>query len=216
MAQNVYSLNTVGYQVVVPAANQLICIANPVTNTSTPNTLVNILSTNPPLASQVFKWDYPNSKFLILTRSPFAPFWSSPDVNHPIAGVTLNVGEGFFIKSPSSFTNVFVGDVLQSQVYAPGPLTNALPSGLWLTGNLVPDSGSVTNIGLNIPLGSPPNSLLKWNVGLQQYDIYVKTPFGTTWSGPGGTTVPPSIGVGEGFFTKLSAPYNWVRDFTVQ
>src|SRR6266404_4906595 len=113
MAQ-VNSLNVVGYQTVVPTANQFILIENPVTNTSVANTLLNLIGTNAPSASQVYKWNYAASKFDIFTRTPFAPFWSAPSgsgIN--ITNVTLNVGEGFFIKSPSQWTNIWVGEVLQ-------------------------------------------------------------------------------------------------------
>ena len=220
MAQ-VNSLNVVGYQTQVPGANQFICIENPVTNTSVPNTLLNLIGSNAPVNANVFKWNYAQSKFDIFNRIPFAPYWSAPSgsgIN--ITNVTLNVGEGFFIKGPSSFSLTFVGDVLQATpLYTSGQLTNHLNSGLWLTGNLAPDSGSLaatnTSMNFNIPVGSPANSILKWNVAGQKYDIYQRIPFGTGYSTNGVQTVPV-IATGEGFFTKLSAAYDWVRNFTVQ
>jgi hypothetical protein len=153
------------------------------------------------------KWNYAGVKFDIFQRVVFAPGWS------PAAGATatLNVGEGVFMKSPTAITNTFVGDVLQANLYAPGPLTNHLRSGFELTGNLVPDSGDVNAIGLAIPFSaSPGNQLLKWNVAGQKYDIFSRVNFGTGWQ-----PSVPTIGVGEGFFTKLAAPLDWVRNYTV-
>jgi hypothetical protein len=209
MAQgNVYSLNTVGYVNVVPAGNQFVCIANPVTNTTVANTLGNLIGTNLPVNGQVLKWNYAAVKFDIFQRVVFGNGWS------PTNGVaaTLNVGEGVFMKSPSAITNTFVGDVLQANLYAPGPLTNHLRSGLELIGNLVPDSGDVNAIGLAIPFSaSPANQILKWNVGTQTYNIFTRVSFGPNFWQPS----IPTIGVGEGFFTKLAAPLDWVRNYTV-
>lgn len=92
-----------------------------------------------------------------------------------------------------------------------GNLTNSYAAGLTLSGNKVPESGLITSMQLtNVPSGS---SLLKWNFGLQDFDVYDK--FGATWFlGPTPTT--PSLDVGESFFMSASAPFNWVRNFTVQ
>jgi hypothetical protein len=210
MAQgNVYSLNTVGYVNVTPAGNQFVCIANPVTNTTVANTLGNLIGTNLPVNGQVLKWNYAAVKFDIFQRVIFGNGWS------PVAGATatLNVGEGVFMKSPTAMTNTFVGDVLQANLYAPGPLTNHLRSGLELIGNLVPDSGDINALGLGaaIPFSSSPqNQILKWNVGTQTYNIFSRVSFSPFWS-----PSVPTIGVGEGFFTKLAAATDWVRNYTV-
>jgi len=203
MAQsNVYSLNVVGYvNTVFPKGGKYIAIANPLTNTAVANNLGNLIGTNLPPNGQVLKWNYALTKFDIFKR--VGSGWL------PTAGATtsLNPGEGAFVQSPptstSDITNTFVGDVLQ------GSLTNSLLVNFSLVGNMVPDSGTVSSLGLVIPgTGSPQNQILKWNVASQSYSIFKKV--SSTW-------IPsePSIGVGEGFFTSLNAPLNWVRNYTV-
>jgi len=203
MAQsNVYSLNVVGYVNAAAAANQYVMISNPLTNTAVANTLGNLIGTNLPVGGTVLKWNYAAAHYDIYTRVVFGNGWS------PAGGATasLNPGEGIFLKSPSSITNTFVGDVLQ------GSLTNSLRTGYELKANLVPDSGTVTALGLLIPNSATatPNQILKWNTAAQHYDIFTKVVFGAGWS-----PSVPTINVGEGFFTSLTAPYNWVRNYTV-
>jgi len=202
MAQNVYSLNTVGYSTVVPAGNQYVLIANPLTNTSVANTLGNLIGTNLPVNGKILKWNYAGAHFDIFTRVAFGNGWN-PTTG---AAALINPGEGFFIQSPTQITNTFVGDVLQ------GSLTNSLPTGYRINGNLVPDSGTITNLGLVIPFNSSfVNKVLKWNIAGQHYDIFSRIGFGSGWN-----PSVPAIGVGEGFFTQLGAQYDWIRNFTVQ
>jgi len=90
--------------------------------------------------------------------------------------------------------------------------TNNLSSGYELVGSKQPLSGSIVNLGLNLySSANPVNQILKWNVGAQRYVIYTRVTFGSGW-------IPsvPIINVGEGFLTRLAAPYSWVQNFTVQ
>ena len=206
MAQNVYSLNTVGYVTAVPGNGNFIAICNPVTNTSVANTLDNLVRSNTPINAQVLKWNYGAVHFDIYQRVSFGNGWS-PTTG---AAASLNPGEGVFLKSPSATNITFVGDVLDAKYY--GLQTNSLRSGFELVGSKQPLTDSITNIGLLIPFSSSPqNQLLKWNVGAQHYDIFSRVSFGSGWS-----PSVPTNNVGEGFFTKLAAPYTWVQNFTVQ
>jgi hypothetical protein len=81
-------------------------------------------------------------------------------------------------------------------------------NGFNMVGNKVPDAGLASAINLTPPTGS---SVQKWNVGITDFDVYTRTPFGTTWS-----PSVPSIDVAEGFFLNANGAYNWVRNFTVQ
>src|ERR1044071_616534 len=202
-----YSVNVVGVVSVAPRANQYIAICNPLTNTSVPNTLGNLVGTNLPVNAQVLKWNYSRSRFDIYKRISFGNGWlptTAPDA-------TLNPGEGFFVQSPAAITNTFVGDVLDPGFY--GILTNSLRSGFELLGSKQPLRDSMPNIGLNLPSGTfPQNQILKWNAVRQKYDIYKRLgglPIGWTPS-------IPTNNVGDGFFTFLSAPFAWIQNFTVQ
>jgi hypothetical protein len=113
----------------------------------------------------------------------------------------------------SDLTNTFVGEVLQ------GSLTNTFVAGYQLAGNMVPDSGDVTTLGLTGP--TPVTSrLLKWDSSLAtqgDWVTYTKTGFGTFWN-----PSVPTLNVAEGFLllgqgtTPTPPPFNWVRNFTVQ
>jgi len=206
VAQTVYSANTVGSVPVVVGANSWVAICNPLTNTSTPNTIGNLIgTTNLPVTSRILKWNYASVRFDFYVRVLFGNGWSPSTA--PAATITL--GEGFFVKSPVQITNKFIGDVLDARDY--GIQTNNLRSGFEFVGSKQPLAGTVYSLGLNLPLTfSPQNQLLKWNVVTQRYDIYTRVDLGM-WR-----PSVPTINVGEGFFTKLGFPYTWVQNFTVQ
>ncbi len=202
MAQsNVYSLNVVGYvNKTLNGAGAYTGVANPL-NTSS-NTLGSLLS-GIPSGSQVLKWNAGLGDYDSYGRVAFGTGWL------PASGATvsLNPGEGCLIKTPGAsgpVTNTFVGEVLQ------GSLSNSFPAGYKLVGNMVPDSGAVNNGVINLV---PPNGsqLLKWNAGINDFSSFGKVAFGSGW-----LPSPPVIDVAEGFFINASAPFVWVRNFTVQ
>jgi hypothetical protein len=190
MAQNVYSLNVVGYYNVPVPANQYVLIANQLNTTN--NTLGGILPTAP--AGSVFQ--------------KFSGGWSGyimDDVDlvwTPNANATLAPGEGGFFKSPVATTLTFVGEVKQ------GSLTNNLPAGLYtVVGSQVPQAGSAPALG--VP-GEPGDVLQKYNNG---WSGFIFDDVDLVW-----TPSVPSFGVGEAFFYKKSAAgtqTKWVRNFTV-
>jgi hypothetical protein len=206
MAQNVYSLNTVGYVTALPGNNNYIAICNPVTNTSVANTLDNLIKSNTPANAKVLKWNYAGVHFDAYTRVGFGNGWS-PTTG---AAATLNPGEGVFVTSPTATNITFVGDVLDAKYY--GIQTNSLRSGYELVGSKQPLQDSLPNLGLLPPhTTTPQDTVLKWNVAGQHYDAYTRVGFGIGWS-----PSIPTNNVGEGFFTKLFAPYTWTQNFTVQ
>jgi hypothetical protein len=160
----------------------------------------------------VLKWTGGNVDFTTYTKVAFASGWSGPGGTGDGNVTTLRPGEGALILSPvgsPDLTNTFVGEVLQ------GSLTNTFVTGYQLAGNMVPDSGSVTNLGFAPSSGPPASRLLKWDSSLAtqgDWVTYTKTAFGAGWS-----PSAPNLNVGEGFLL-LSQPagYSWVRNFTVQ
>jgi hypothetical protein len=201
MAQsNVYSLNVVGYvNKVITGAGEYTGVANPLKGQT--NTLGALLGSLP-VGSQVLKWNPALVDYDSYARVAFGNGWL------PASGadVSLSPGEGCLVRTPAAsgdVTNTFVGEVLQ------GSLTNSFPAGYKLVGNMVPDSGAVTNASINL---TPPNgsSLLKWNPAIDDFNSFAKVAFGSGW-----LPAPPSIDVAEGFFVNASSPFDWVRNFTV-
>jgi hypothetical protein len=196
---NVYSLNVVGYvNKTIIGGSKYSAVANPLTTSS--NTLGGLLTGTLPTGSQVLKFNTGTADYDIYNRVAFGNGWS------PASGATtsMNPGEGvlIFVTAAGNVTNTFVGEVLQ------GTLTNPFVTGYQQKGNMVPDSGSVTNLGF-----VPPNSsqLLKWNPAVQDFDIFNKVIFGSGWS-----PSVPNLEVAESFLLLAPSPFNWVRNFTVQ
>lgn len=189
MAQNVYSLNVVGYHNVTIPANGFALIANQL---QTPNNTLASLIPNPPVNTTVYKY---NAGWTAYVFDELDEAWS-PDGN-----ATINPGEGLMVKNvqntPMNIT--FVGEVLQ------GELTNPLPAGYAVRSSMVPQAGGISSI-LGFP-AQPNDTVYKYAGG---YTAYVFDELDEAWS-----PSEPVIGVGEAFFSRKIAGGSWVRNFTV-
>jgi hypothetical protein len=202
VAQNVYSLNVVGYvNVVIPPGGVYSCLANPLD--AGDNTVTNLFSSNIPDGSTVLTWNTAVADFdgVSPTYSSFLKTWDS--------NTTLKPGSGFFFINPSAtaITNTFVGTVFQ------GTTTTALTgNGVYnLVGSIDPIGGSFTNsiAGLTAADG---DTVATWNVATQDFDGVSPTysAFLKTWSDPA------NVPVGTGFFyIRAGSDLTWVRSFTV-
>jgi len=199
MAQsNVYSINVVGYvnKVYDTGPGKFVMVANPLNAT---NNTIPALFQNPKNNMIVYKWG----------GASFDPYGYVANTWAPAALTTsLNPGEGAFLSFGSvaagTYTNTYVGEVLQ------GSLTNPAPAGFALMGSKVPQAG-----GLQTVLGYPVvNNMViyKWNTATAQFSPYGYV--GGLW----GVAGEPQIDVAEGFFgfRPVGSGTVWVRNFTVQ
>jgi hypothetical protein len=191
MAQNVYSLNVVGYYNVPVPANQLVMIANQLNTTN--NTLGSLLPAVP-AGSQLYKY---SGSYSIYTFDDLSGAWDD-------ASATLNPGEGCFFRSPTATTLTFVGEVMQ------GSLTNTFPlNALSMRSSMVPQQGAASGL-LGVP-AEPGDQLYKYSAG---YTLYTFDDLSGAWD-----PSDPTINVGEAFFFRkspASTQSKWVRNFTVQ
>jgi hypothetical protein len=199
MAQNVYSLNVVGYYNITVPANGFALIANQLNTTN--NTLAGLLPSVPDRTA-VYKW----------TGTTFAISTFEEDPDRPGAGewsqnFTLNPGEGAFIKNPSltsPLTITFVGEVLQ------GSLTNPIPVGFSIRSSMVPQAGGVRSV-LGLPVADG-DTVYRWTGSTYAISTWEEPEPGQgDWSAG-----EPTAQVGEAFFVKKDAPTQWIRSFTVQ
>lgn len=132
-ADNVYSVNVVGYTTVT-ITNAYVMIANQL-NDNAGNYLTNHLPTAP-TGTQIFKFDPTAGAYAIATR--LATAWSGPG-----AGMTIAPGEGVFVRKPpaqASITLTFVGEVMQ------GDLVNPVTPGYDIYSPMVPQQGGLTSV----------------------------------------------------------------------
>ena len=184
----VYSQNVVGYiNQVIPVGFSMIANQVDYDGTGTNNTLAHIIP-SAPIGTYVYKFTGSGYSTYV-----YAGSWL-PDAN-----LTLNPGEGVFIKNPgpNPITNTFVGTVLQ------GTFTNAVSAGYNIKGYNVPISG-----GISTTLGYPATTgdyLYRWNGAT--YDVFL---YAGVW-----LPSEPTINVGQSFFIYRSASTNWFVSFTV-
>jgi len=192
VAQNVYSLNVVGYYNITIPANSQVLIANQLNTT---NNTLGALIPNPPVNSQFFKF-VTGSGYQVYTFDEFDQVW------YPDGNATLNPGEGGFFKNPEAtpLTLTFVGEVLQ------GSLTNSIPNGFSIRSSMVPQAASV--VDMNFP--AVANDQIFRFSPTSGYSVYTFDEFDEVWY-----PSAPVPNVGESFFVSKVGAANWVRNFTV-
>jgi hypothetical protein len=186
MAQNVYSVNVVGYVNQVYTAGQFAIIANPLNTTN--NTVAAIMQ-NPKNGMIVYKFVGGSMQ----ANNYLGGAWTTP-------ASTLNPGEGAFLYVPagSNYTNTYVGEVLT------GNLTNSLPTGFALVGSKVPQQGAL-QADMSYPVVNG-TIVYKWvNPSLSAYNY-----LGGSWA-----PSDPVMNVAEGWFSYKPAAVDWVRNFTI-
>ena len=193
LAQTVYSVNAVGF-VNVECPSGFSLIANPLD--AADNTVVGLFP-NATSGTVIFKFNPATGGFFSSTFSTFLNGWTDPTMN-------LVPGEGFFYKNPTgaTVTNTFVGNVQQ------GTLTTSLGSGFNLVSSQVPQQGLITtDLGLPTDSGT---TVFTFSNAANSYSSFAFSSFLGGW-----TPSEPTVGVGQGFFVKRSAPGNWSRVFSV-
>jgi len=193
-AQNVYSLNVVGY-VNVPAvgsgAGLFTMIANPLNAAN--NTVASLIPT-PPDFTTVYK--FVGSSFV--TADYLFGAWTGE-----ATVMTLNPGEGAIVLAQSPFTTTFVGEVMQ------GNLTNTFPAGYSIRSSMVPQAGTLTALGLPTTSLTDFDTVYQFDSATQGY-IANSLVFGT-WS-----PAEPTLKVGESIWLQTANSGTWIRSFTVQ
>lgn len=207
MAQNVYSLNVVGYCNVTVAGGGFALLANPLKTTN--NYLKEVV---PPASvapgSVLSTWDLAAQKFNEIITD--GTMWIDPSLGTDLGTTLLTPGKGFLLNNVGgSLTLTFVGEVQQ------GDVTLAIPTGNGCYGTTTPQA-----LELSATNGFPQIAN-NWvhlfdTVGVKYID-YVND--GTTWLDPSlGTPVVVAPAIGQGYFIENTEANNnnWVRNFTVQ
>jgi hypothetical protein len=212
-AQNVYSLNAVGYINVTlsPGFNIITC---PLINTpdNTIGTLVNN-STHAYNGDVVYFFNATTGSYSSDTasqRASFANGWNQGGTNVLAPGVAC-----WFLNSASSNVVVtFVGTVPS------GPVTNALLTGFNLVGSAVPASGDiVTNSLTGLTNYNVGDDVYTFNPATQTFFEYISGARGNSgyhnnWTAGSGD--PTTAYVYQGmFYLNNGATVNWVENYSV-
>jgi hypothetical protein len=208
-AQNVYSLNAVGYINVTldPGYNIVSCpLWATDGNGAIDNTITNLLgpNTNGQFKKwQIYGWNPVAAAFIPDSGTPSG--WADGGTN------TINPGQAVWIENPSNITVTvtFVGTV------PTGTLTNPIYPGYNLISTIVPASGDIIT-----------NSIMNFtNTPTKKDQIYTYNPLATpnytgysaagnpaTWSSD---PILPSVGSGFWYESQSTATNNWVENYSV-
>ena len=201
MAQNVYSLNVVGY-INLTLTNGLNLIANQLDadGTMTNNYTTNIFSTNMPSGTRIYVFDPVAGNFSAQTRWNGST-WSG---NLPSIDVAMAPGRGFFVNvaGASPVTLTLTGQVIQG--------TNSVPivSGLQIVSSIPPIAGGIQTVMGYSPTLS--DRVYQFSALAQNYASSHR------YTGASWTAGEPVLGVGDAVFLQAAAATNWVQAFVVQ
>jgi len=202
VAQQVYSVNSVGYVNVTLSAGYNL-LANPLNGT---NNNVNTVIPVAPDGTALLTWNAAIQDFNQADTYFTGAGWVDGGGNP--TSTTLNPGQGFFIQNNSggSFSITFVGEVPQ------GNLTNQIGTIYGFYGSQVPQSATLTALGFPGREGMSYNA---WNNSIQDYaQAYAFT--SGVWVDPDGNPNDPVPAVAEAFLlTNPGASVDWTRSFSV-
>jgi hypothetical protein len=211
-ADNVYSLNIVGYvNVTMPAGNYT--YVNPLDLDGT-NSAGNVLklpdsTTFAFWTGSAFDYWFFDSTYGGTYNGWFSDSSGATEKAPPI----LTLGKGFYVNPPSQFVNTFVGNV----VPAPGQTNSAnVAAGNQLVGSVMPVGGSVAATGAGaINLVLPDSTTVaNWTGGAFEYWFFDST-YGGTFNGwfsdSSGATekAPPSLAVGRSLYVNAPSAFVW-------
>jgi hypothetical protein len=199
MAQNVYSLNVVGYiNLTLQPGFNLIANQLDADGTMTNNFATNVFSTNLPGGSRIYAFNAAAAGYQILSWNGTKWIGQQAPVNAALAP-----GQGMFVSlagtTPTTLT--LVGQVIQGTNVTP------LVQGLQIVSAIPPISA-----GLQTGLGYMPTAgdrVYFYNAAAQGYQI--KSFNGTKWIGG-----EPTPNVGDAMFFQSATATNWTQAFTVQ
>jgi hypothetical protein len=196
MAQNVYSLNVVGYINITVGAGYTLC-ANQLNNGTNG---INQVLANPPENASVLT--FANHDYV----QDLAVGGAWYDALANASTTALPPGKGFFYNAPAAATLTLVGEVPQ------GATSIALPAGYSLIGTYTPQA-----LELSATNGFPMvdnTTYLKFDTTIHDYVSYLVV--GGAWydalANPV-TVIPP---IGSGYFINAPAATAWNYNFTVQ
>jgi hypothetical protein len=206
-AQNVYSLNAVGYINVTlyPGYNMVSCPLWATDPTgAVDNTLSNLfVNTNGTYRSwQFYGW---NGNYI--NDSGTKTGWVAGGTQ------TINPGQGIWVDNPSNITTTvtFVGTV------PTGLTTNVLSPGYNLIGSVVPASGDiVTNSIMNFTNAVKKDQVYTYNPVTLSYSDYSAAGNPANWNATG-DPILPTVGAALWYFngTTSNTTNYWVEDYTV-
>jgi hypothetical protein len=213
LAQNVYSLNVVGYiNLSLTPGYNLVANQLDLDGTGTNNTVAGVFGTQLPAGSEVYTWNgtgFNAASIFSVPRTGGAAAWTQGGT------APLNPGMGCYIQVPSAVTVTTVGQVLQGSLVNPN-----IPAagGYALLSSMVPISGTITSLNYVATAG---DQIFFWDNTLTPpgfdpaYNYTVpRTGGAATWAVPPGV---PTINVGQGFFLNAKAANTvWSNYFTIQ
>jgi hypothetical protein len=206
-AQNVYSLNAVGYINVTlsPGYNIVACPLYVLDgNGVVDNTITNLLGPN--TNGQYKKWQIYGWNGAYIQDSGTAGGWAGGGTQ------TINPGQAVWIENPSNITTTvtFVGTV------PTGPLTNAIYPGFNLISSVVPASGDMlTNSIMLLTNSAPPtkkDQIYTYNPVTSTYAQFSASGNPASWSSD---PILPNVGAGFWYQSASTSTNYWVENYTV-
>jgi len=191
MAQNVYSVNAVGY-VNKSVQHGYSLLANPFV---VANESLDALMPTPNDGTVIYK--PVSGSFAIRTYDASIPAWD------PDGTLTINLGDGVIVYNPSASFNVtFVGEVKQGT-----PVSNGIGAGITVKSSKVPQAGTLPTLGF-VPTAN--STVYQYAADGASFIINSFAVIDGFWD-----PADPNLGMAEAFFIDSAAAQSWDRNFSV-
>jgi hypothetical protein len=197
----VFSTNAVGYVNTVVPAHGMTLISNPLF--AGENTIAELFTDAAAESARgltVYKFIPGDSpRYKIFNFDAESGTWTGDDAMTE----TTEPGEGVFVRNPApvSVTITFVGAILQ------GDLKNPIPAGLSIKSSMVPQDGTLTELGY-VP--SPGDQIYQFDVKTQKYYVSTFDPEFHEFDTP-----LKRLHTGEAVFIRSVNGGSWDRTFFV-
>jgi len=197
----VYSVNAVGYvnTTLVPGFN---LISNPLDNKAGNKIGDLFKNITPSIPNATTVYAYVSGNFALAIYDDIDQAFNGAG-----AALSLNPGNGVFVRNPSSqnLTVTFVGEVPQ------GPLKNPIPQGFSIKASQVPQSGKASDPVMGPLVGHQGDTVYEWDKAGQKYVVHQYDDIDQAWGNGGLKT----LDVGEAFFLFSKNSGTWDRTFSV-
>jgi len=204
VAQNVYSLNVVGYVNVSLQANKLSFLSLPLADVNGNFDITNtIVLDDTQIGANIYQWAGTQWNANVPTWYGTAVGWA-PDL-------VISNGLGFFLASAANSTLTIVGQVPQ------GTISYNIPAGLSTLANQIPVSTNFPGMAV----GNIGDNIFTWDLANQQWSPAVWTYYGNSagWDNggvAGDNTAGPLLNPADAvFYVNGAAAIPFTQNFTV-
>lgn len=213
MAQNVYSLNIVGYVNMPVEANKFYLVENPLTKANSGgNNITNLIPTLPAPFDGTLLYTFASGNLKVAATYVDGLGWAGDDPLDPAKNLpVLAPGQGFYLAPTAAGTITWVGEVVLASTNVLAGGTPAAPA-YSMVGSAYPAAMSLKDLKLS-DVAKDGDIVFRYSTADNKLNPFT---FVEGYGWDPGVADGPTLNVGEGFYYyNAGAAVEWKQSFTV-